>query len=112
MFFLIDFKRGVALLLKRSRCPVVPVAVEGAYDTMPKGKSLPSVRGRLAVKVGEPIPHDELLEGGADGALELIARRIESMRLEMRDELRAKTKGAFPPEGDADRMAPWLRESD
>lgn len=102
------FKRGVALLLKRSRCPVIPVAIEGAYDVMPRGRSLPKLGGRLAVKIGEPIPHDELLAGGADGALDALSRTVEAMRLELREALRAKTKGKFPPEGPADQVASWL----
>src|SRR5688572_21726975 len=27
-----EFKRGIALIVKRAECPVVPVAIEGAFD--------------------------------------------------------------------------------
>ena len=30
------FKRGAAVIVKRSRCPVLPVAVEGAFDAWPR----------------------------------------------------------------------------
>jgi len=105
------FKRGVALLLKRSKCPVIPAAVEGAFDTMPRGRSLPKLKGRVACFYGKAIEHDELLADGVDGALLRLAKNVEQLRLEARESLRSKSKGAFPPEGVADEMASWLREN-
>ena len=105
------FKRGVALLLKKAKCPVVPVAIEGAHDVMPKGRSLPKLTGRLGCKVGEPIPHDELLADGTDGALLRMAREVETLRLDLRAQLRERTKGKYPSEGVADGRALWLEEA-
>ncbi|MBN4060269.1 1-acyl-sn-glycerol-3-phosphate acyltransferase, partial [Planctomycetaceae bacterium AH-315-I19] len=99
------FKRGVALLLKRSKCPVIPVAVEGAFDTMPRGRSLPKLRGRIACVYGKPIQHDELLADGVDAALTRLARDVENLRLKGRAELRQKTNGTFPPQCSADNKA-------
>lgn len=97
------FKRGVGLLVKKSRCPVVPVAVEGCYDAWPRSRSFPKLWGqRVAVMVGRPIPHDELMAGGADAALVRLATEIEAMRLELRGRLRAASGGRFPPVGPGD----------
>ena len=99
----LPFKRGVALLLKRSRCPVVPVAVEGCAEAFPKGARFPRLWGkRIAVMVGHPISHDELLKDGPDAALARLTGEIESMRLELRSKLRAATNGRYPPRGPGD----------
>jgi len=100
------YKRGVALLLKRARCPIVPVAVEGCHEALPRGESLPQFwRARIAAMVGHPIPSDELLKDGPDAALRRLASEIESLRLDLRSRLRASTNGRFPPPGPADLHA-------
>jgi 1-acyl-sn-glycerol-3-phosphate acyltransferase len=97
------FKRGIALLVKRARCPVVPVAVEGCYDAWPRDQAAPSVWGkRIAVKVGEPIAYEEVMALGGDAALERLAAEIDRMRLELRAKLREESRGRFPAAGPAD----------
>lgn len=98
-----EFKRGVAVIVKRSRCPVVPVAIEGAFDAWPKRESLPRLFGsRIAVMYGRPIGHDELLREGADAALDRLRREIDEMRLELRAKLRAVSGGRYPAPGMGD----------
>jgi len=76
------FKRGAALLFKRSKCPVIPVAVEGCFDAMPRKKSLPNFFGyRVMCAIGEPISHDELMSEGVDGAM----HRLEIGRASCRE---------------------------
>lgn len=81
------FKRGVALLMKRSRCAVVPAAVVGCYEAWPIHKSLPSLVGhRVLVAYGEPIGHEELLRDGADAALARIEREVTRLRVALEAE--------------------------
>ncbi len=101
-----SFKRGVAVLVKRAKCPVLPAAIEGAYDAWPRERAAPCLAGcRVAVRYGRPIPHDELMTDGPDAALRRLEREIDAMRLELRAELRERTGGRFPPPGPADRPA-------
>ena len=78
-----DFKRGVALLVKKAKCPVVPVAIKGAYERWPiKGKARltgPPVR----VMYGTPIPYDELMKNGADAALDRIRTEVIALRAKL-----------------------------
>lgn len=98
-----EFKRGVALLVKRARCPVLPMAVEGCYDAWPRGTSFPRLTGvRIGVSYGKPIAHEELMKDGADAALQRLAAEVEKLRLAMRAELRAATGGRFPRPGAGD----------
>ncbi len=81
-----EFKRGVSLLLKRTNCPVAPVAIDGAFEAWPRSRKRPKLFTRIGVLIGEPIAHEALLVDGAEPALERL--RADVMRL--RDELRAK----------------------
>ena len=96
------FKRGFLVLVKKSKAPVVPIAVEGNHDIYPIGQKYPKVRGRMMVKAGKPIPADELLAKQSHQALEDLRKEIDVMRLELREELRSVTKGKFPEPGLAD----------
>lgn len=100
------FQRGVWLLMKRCKCPVVPVAVEGCYDAFPRGTSFPRLWGkRVAVIYGDPIPHDELLRLGPEAALARLAHEIETLRMTLRARLRASTAGRYPARGAGDERA-------
>jgi 1-acyl-sn-glycerol-3-phosphate acyltransferase len=93
-----EFKRGIALLLKRAKCPVVPAAIEGAYDAYPRHRTFPRLLGyRIAVMYGHPIAAEELLKDGPDAALNRLKREIESMRHELRAKLRAATSSRHAP---------------
>lgn len=100
------FKRGVALLMKRAKCPVVPVAVEGCFDSWGPGVPFPRLFGhRVAVIYGKPIPYAELEKDGAQGALDRIAREVNALRLQARANMRKATGGSYPPVGPGDDAA-------
>ncbi|MCB1282517.1 MAG: 1-acyl-sn-glycerol-3-phosphate acyltransferase, partial [Salinibacterium sp.] len=88
------FKRGVVLLMRRAKCPVVPAAVEGVFDAWPRHRKLPRfVRQRMVVVYGEPIAPEALRD---EQALELLAQRIDELRLRARAILREQTSGRLP----------------
>ncbi|MBL9000624.1 MAG: 1-acyl-sn-glycerol-3-phosphate acyltransferase [Phycisphaerae bacterium] len=102
------FKRGVSLLVKKARCTVVPVAVEGVFDVWPNSRSLPRLFGRrMYVMYGTPIAYEELMKHGADEALGRLGREIDAMRMELRANLRRDTKGRCPAPGPADQPITW-----
>jgi len=65
------FRTGSGLLATGLRVPVVPVAVEGTFALLPKGRSRPR-RGPVTVRFGRPVQLD-LFEDRARAA-----RRLES----------------------------------
>lgn len=95
------FKGGVLLILKRTKAPVVPVAIEGAYDAWPAGEKRPRLHGRVVARALPAIPYDELMAEGADAALSRLRRVIETERLRLREEMTNATRGRYPirPEG-------------
>lgn len=76
-----EFKRGVALLVKRAKCPVVPAAIEGAFEAWPRTRKRPKLWGAPKVRVlyGEPIAYDELMAEGPDAALSRLEREIRGL---------------------------------
>lgn len=97
------FKRGVSLLIKRAKCPVVPIAIEGAFDAWPRSRSTPRCfAGPVMMRFGDPIQAQELLAGGAEAGLARVQTIIDGMRLDLRSQIRARTRGKFPPPGPGD----------
>lgn len=76
-----DFKRGVAVLVKRSNCPVIPVAIAGAYAAWSRDRASPRLfASRIRLAFGTPIPHAELMRDGPDAALDRLAAEIRVLR--------------------------------
>lgn len=91
-----EFKGGVLLILKRTKAPVVPIAIEGAYDIWPAGEKIPRFTGRVMVRALPPIPYEELMADGNDAALQRLRELIERNRLELRAEIQRRTNGRYP----------------
>jgi 1-acyl-sn-glycerol-3-phosphate acyltransferase len=60
-------KPGFIPIARRSEVPLVPIAIVGAYDCLPRGSRLPTCRP-ISVVVGEPLKK-ELYESMSDGQL-------------------------------------------
>ncbi len=78
-----EFKRGVALLVKKAQCPVVPVAIAGAFEHWPVGGKCRFLGPSVRVKYGQPIAHEELMKNGADAALERLRAEVARLREEL-----------------------------
>lgn len=89
-------KRGMALILRKARCPVLPVAIDGVFDVFPPGQKRPTLfKGPIGVHYGHPIePHD--LPRHAEDLLTMLHDQIDRQRLELRIELLKKSGGTFP----------------
>lgn len=79
------FNRGVSLLIKKTKCPVVPVAIDGAHDAWPRGgKPRLFPRKPMTINFGEPIAYDELMADGADAAITTLHDRVAELLEEIR----------------------------
>jgi 1-acyl-sn-glycerol-3-phosphate acyltransferase len=78
------FQAGVMLLVRKAKCPVVPVAIAGAYRAWPRSRAVPRPwASRVRVMYGEPIPAQTLLALPAEAAVALLRARIAEMLVEM-----------------------------
>lgn len=99
------FQRGFQVILKRTRAPVLPVTIEGAYDVWPAGRPLPRLSGRIIVRAHPVIPHEAFVGAGAERNIEALRRTIEARRLALRREIRQRSRGRFPVEASGDLPA-------
>ncbi len=89
------FAAGVLLLVRKTKCPVVPVAITGAYKAWPRRNALPTPwKSRVTVQYGDPISAETLLAMSSDEAMALIRERIEAMLRGLGDEGVCQPKAA------------------
>lgn len=70
-------KPGFLSVARRSKVPLIPVAITGAYEALPKGGRFPW-RYPLRVAVGPAIQVDELAGLDDDAVLALVAERMQA----------------------------------
>lgn len=72
------FKPGIGFLAMRNRVPVLPVYIQGAYQSLPRHKKLPRP-ARIRVLIGEPLkPEDFASEPCNREGFAHITREIEN----------------------------------
>jgi 1-acyl-sn-glycerol-3-phosphate acyltransferase len=72
------FQGGFAALARRSGAAIVPTAISGAYEAMPRGRFWPSPRP-IAVAYGEPIAGAEIADRSDEQLVEFVRMRIAEM---------------------------------
>ncbi|MFG0256756.1 MAG: lysophospholipid acyltransferase family protein [Phycisphaerales bacterium JB043] len=78
------FERGIGVILRRTRVPVIPAAIDGAFDAWPRSRPFPRFFGqRLRVLFGTPIMPG-FLPGNPDDAVALLERRVRALFDELR----------------------------
>lgn len=71
------FRGGALIAARRARAPVVPVAIDGAFDVWPRGRRLPR-RGKIRVRFGAPF------DGTTGDALERAHAAVLAMLADLR----------------------------
>jgi 1-acyl-sn-glycerol-3-phosphate acyltransferase len=101
---MMPFESGVSLVVRRAKVPVVPAAIEGAFDAFPRGAALPRP-GPISVRFGPAIPADEAARLFRDprAGLAALHERVDALRLQCRADLRRRTGGRLPRPGPGDR---------
>lgn len=97
------FKRGLLVLIRRSKAPVLPLAVDGTFDVWPRTRRWPKLFGKVGTIVGEVIPAEELIDADADQVLRRLERAVDNLRLELRRAMRERTGGRRPLPGPGDQ---------
>ncbi|MBI1345473.1 1-acyl-sn-glycerol-3-phosphate acyltransferase [bacterium] len=73
-----EMKPGFLALLRRTKVPVIPVGIAGAYECYPKGTPFPWP-GKVRVVFGEAIPREQLDgfgKGNEEGLVHFVRGRI------------------------------------
>jgi 1-acyl-sn-glycerol-3-phosphate acyltransferase len=82
-----ELKPGFIPVARRSGVPLVPIAIVGAYDCLPRGSKMPS-RKPISVVIGQPLDHHEYREYSDQQLLEALQNRLQ--RLHQRGVVLAK----------------------
>ena len=75
---LAPLKPGFISVAKRSKVPLIPVAITGAFEALPRGSKIP-VRNPIRLVVGKPIEFDEVVELTDDELLALVQARLQAV---------------------------------
>jgi 1-acyl-sn-glycerol-3-phosphate acyltransferase len=71
-----DVKPGFVAVARRSRVPLIPVAIVGAYDVLPKGAKFPR-RRTIKVVVGESIQPEDIVDLNDQQLMEKLQLSLE-----------------------------------
>jgi 1-acyl-sn-glycerol-3-phosphate acyltransferase len=76
-------KPGFIAVARRSRVPLVPVGLDGAYQAWPRTSRFPQF-GRIAVVIGQPITAEQVTGFSDDDLLAELEQRILSCHADAR----------------------------
>lgn len=82
-------KPGFCALARRLDVPLLPVAIEGAYDVWPRSQPFPG-GGRIHVQFGPPIMPDEIAKFEERDLVDEVERRIRACHAKARRQLRRR----------------------
>ena len=71
-------KKGIGLLVKKSKCPVFPVRIRGTFEILGKGKIFPRIGRKIFLSYGKELSYEYLTakhENGFD-TYDLISERV------------------------------------
>ncbi len=78
-----DIKPGFGLLSRRAKAKVVPVVIDGAFESWPRHRKFPRPR-RVTVCYGKPITPEEIKELGDKEFARILTIRLREMQNDCR----------------------------
>lgn len=63
---LLPLERGLAFLVQKARCRIIPTYIKGSFEAWPCGRKFPKLFGKMAVVFGEAIEWEENADKKAD----------------------------------------------
>jgi cytidylate kinase len=87
-------ERGLAFLVQKAQCRVIPAYIQGTFEAWPRDRKFPKLFGKITVVFGSPIEWDERLDKKAAQA-EITLRTSESFR-DLKHWLETGAKGVSP----------------
>lgn len=81
------FKRGAELMIRKAKCPVVPAAIEGAFEAWPRSSKRPKLlRHRIRIIYGQMIPYEELFSASPDRSVtDRLEQEVRALHASLRN---------------------------
>ena len=70
------FKRGFVALVKKTKVAILPVAIDGAQDAMPRNSLLPNFKATIQIAFGEAIYPEQYMELTDEELMALLDTKI------------------------------------
>jgi len=85
---MMPFHKAVVMLAMKSKVPIIPAAIAGAFDAWPRSQTLPNLfpDGKNIIRVifGEPIPHATAAAMSDDELNAYVERRVKELYEQIR----------------------------
>ncbi len=100
------FRPGISLLIKRLRCPIVPVGMDGAFEAWSRHAKLPSfsplflapTKATIAISIGKPIDSATLAGLDREEMLDKLFRAVQT-EFEKAKRLKRQPRRRLPNSG-------------
>ena len=73
---LLPVKSGFCTLVKKTKVPILPVGIDGAWDALPRHIPVPNFGATLQVVFGDPIQPEEYADLSDEDLTELLGTKI------------------------------------
>lgn len=87
---MLEFKRGVLLLVRKARPTILPMGIAGSFEAWPRGRRLPRLSGRVVCTCGEPIDGGAIADLGPEEGLRVLQTAVAKSFAEARAALAAE----------------------
>lgn len=87
-----DCRGGIMIVAQRAGVPIVPVAIEGAFDAWPRTRKLPRP-AKIWVEYGPAIMPEQLAGLSNDAGADLITQTIRSLHNQLRSRMNREAFG-------------------
>lgn len=91
-----EIKAGVALIVQKAGCPIVPAYIYGAHLIWPRESKFPKLWGKIACVFGSPIRYEDFEKLPKREAMAAITHRLEESLKGLRSWYLAGAKGSPP----------------
>lgn len=85
---MMPFNKGVMTLALRSKVPIIPAAISGAFEAWPRGQKLPNIfpdqKNIVRVIFGEPIPYETAAAMNEDELNAYVEGRVHELYEQIR----------------------------
>ncbi len=89
-------ERGLAFLVLKAKCRILPAYIQGAFEAWPRGKKCPRLFGKMTCVFGTPIEWEEFESFDKREAQEKISQRTYDAIVRLKAWLDAGAQGTPP----------------
>jgi 1-acyl-sn-glycerol-3-phosphate acyltransferase len=85
---MLSLKPGIQLIIRKTRAPIVPVGIVGAFEALPRTRAwpqfsplfMPANRGSIAISIGKPIDSTPYVDMEREQMLTELQGAIQAMK--------------------------------